>query len=87
MPDSSFSDKRQLCRRKTDKVPQSFFTGELSWDKEATHTEDVGTFFSVQLPGQLAAEDPGIPGQKLLLCSHRITPYVWDSDFSWKAIT
>lgn len=29
-------------------VPQRMFTNDLSWDKEATHTEDIGSFLPIE---------------------------------------
>ena len=56
MPDAGFAGARQLCKRKTDDIPESFFTDELSWDKQATHTDDVGSFFPLQLSTKLVKE-------------------------------
>ncbi|MFK7914535.1 MAG: hypothetical protein AB8B93_11525 [Pseudomonadales bacterium] len=36
--------------------PQALFTGDLSWDKESTHTEDLGSYFPLELLQQLASE-------------------------------
>ena len=49
MPDESFAlDKRSLQIGDMKKIPESFFTTELSWDKDATHTNDIDSFFPVR---------------------------------------
>lgn len=37
-------------------TPSSMFTRDLSWHKEATHTDDVGTFMPLDVLNQLAGE-------------------------------
>ena len=54
MPDASFSgDKDRLFIGDMAEQPSSFYTAERFWDKEATHTDDVGTFFPRRQLAQL----------------------------------
>jgi D-proline reductase (dithiol) PrdB len=39
----------------TDGVPDRMFTDDLSWDKQATHTDDTETFLPLARLGELAA--------------------------------
>ena len=39
----------------TDTQPDRLYTDDLSWDKEATHTEDVGSFLPIERVRELAA--------------------------------
>lgn len=46
MPDRSFTkEHRRLHRGDMRIIPGQMYTGELAWDKEATHTDDLGSFF------------------------------------------
>ena len=46
MPDASFSgDGDKLHLGDMDHPPESFYTDDRFWDKEATHTDDINTFF------------------------------------------
>ncbi|MEM1229820.1 MAG: hypothetical protein AAGI15_04730 [Pseudomonadota bacterium] len=38
-----------------DEPPAQLFTGDLSWDKETTHTEDLGSFFPLAILKELVA--------------------------------
>lgn len=49
MPKKVYS---QAC----DPIPDAMFTQDLSWDKDATHTNDVGTFLPIAALNTLAAE-------------------------------
>ena len=40
----------------TDPVPGAMYTGDLSWDKDATHTRDVESFLPIQALQTLASE-------------------------------
>ncbi len=35
-------------RHPADPVPRAMYTADLSWDKEATHTDDVGSFLPLE---------------------------------------
>ncbi|MEM7543818.1 MAG: hypothetical protein AAF384_19850 [Pseudomonadota bacterium] len=61
MPDESFkAPNRRLHIGSTDDVPEAFFTDDLAWDKEATHTRDLGSFFPIsELRGRVAAAELG----------------------------
>jgi hypothetical protein len=48
MPDSSFTrEHRRLHRGSMDRVPGQMYTGDLAWDTQATHTEDLGSYFPI----------------------------------------
>jgi len=52
MPDASFSGNADTLHiGDMNHPPESFYTDERFWDKEATHTNDVSTFFPI---GQLS---------------------------------
>ncbi len=40
----------------SDRPPGNFFTQDLAWDKAATHTDDLGSYFPLELLHKLAAE-------------------------------
>ncbi|MEM7092770.1 MAG: hypothetical protein AAF567_07200 [Actinomycetota bacterium] len=44
-----------------DPIPESMYTSYLSWDKDATHTDDVGSFLPLAVLEQLA--DEGVTGR------------------------
>ncbi|MEE8397558.1 MAG: hypothetical protein V3S89_01050 [Desulfobacterales bacterium] len=49
MPDASFSgDADVLHMGDMNHPPESFYTEERFWDKEATHTDDVDSFFPLR---------------------------------------
>ena len=57
MPDASFSgDEGKLFIGDMNQQPESFYTAERFWDKEATHTDDVSTFFPRKQLCRLAAK-------------------------------
>ena len=57
MPDASFSgDADVLYRGDMRHPPKSFYTDERFWDKEATHTDDVDSFFPIRELNRLAGE-------------------------------
>ncbi len=46
MPDTSFTkEHRRLHLGNMRSVPDQMYTGELAWDMEATHTDDLGSYF------------------------------------------
>lgn len=57
MPDASFSgDAETLHLGDMNHPPESFYTDERFWDKEATHTDDVSTFYPMEQLSRLAGE-------------------------------
>ncbi len=40
----------------SDQPPGTFFTEDLAWDKVATHTDDLGSYFPLQAMRKLADE-------------------------------
>ncbi len=49
MPDTDLGRaQRQLHSSLSVPFPQSMYTSELSWDKKATHTDDVGSFLPLE---------------------------------------
>ena len=48
MPDRSFTkEHRRLHLGDMHSVPEQMYTGELAWDMEATHTDDLGSYFPI----------------------------------------
>ena len=47
---------KQVYAHASDPVPGAMFTNDLSWDKDATHTNDVGTFLPLAALNALAAD-------------------------------
>ncbi len=57
MPDASFSgDADVLYIGDMSRPPKSFYTEERYWDKDATHTDDVNSFFPIAQLSRLAEE-------------------------------
>ncbi|MEE9281636.1 MAG: hypothetical protein V3V67_15800 [Myxococcota bacterium] len=61
---------KEVSSGSTDNPPQRLYTADLSWDKEATHTEDLDSFFPIHRLrefvessriGSLAARYHGVP--------------------------
>jgi len=48
--------QRHLYAEPTNPPPQRLFTDDLSWDKKATHTDDVDSFVPVNRLSEYAAE-------------------------------
>ena len=48
--------KKQVHSESVAEPPTALFTGDLSWDKETTHTEDLGSYFPLALLQQFASE-------------------------------
>lgn len=47
---------KALARRPVASPPSALFTADLSWDKEATHTDDLGSYFPLaELSRQVAS--------------------------------
>ena len=61
MPDDSYQEEhRRLHIGKLDDPPKTFFTGELFWDRDATHTGDRETYFPIkQLRTRVANHEIG----------------------------
>jgi hypothetical protein len=51
----SLRGKKEVWSGSTDAQPERLFTGDLAWDKEATHTDDVASFLPIRLLQELAA--------------------------------
>ena len=57
MPDATYTgDADRLHLGDMKRRPESFYTGDRFWDKEATHTNDVNTFFPIEQLSRLADE-------------------------------
>ena len=57
MPDASFSgDADVLHKGDMSPPPESFYTDERFWDKEATHTDDINAFFPIGQLSRLVGE-------------------------------
>ena len=57
MPDTEQGrTQRQVYATPCSPVPTSMYTSELSWDKQATHTEDVGSFLPISILRKLAEQ-------------------------------
>lgn len=61
MPDASYrKEHRRLYIGDLNDPPENFFTGDLSWDREATHTDDRDSYFPVrELERRIAAGELG----------------------------
>ena len=61
MPDESYrKEHRRLHIGDLGNPPEKFFTGDLSWDRDATHTEDRDSYFPVrELERRVAAGELG----------------------------
>lgn len=51
-----FEAPKQVYAQAIEPIPEAMFTRDLSWDKQATHTDDVGTFLPLAVLNDLAAE-------------------------------
>lgn len=51
-----FDAPKQAYAQAASPIPAEMFTRDLSWDKDATHTDDVATFLPLAALEQLAAE-------------------------------
>ena len=51
---------KEVYHHPVDEVPDRMFTADLSWDKEATHTDDLGSFLPLRALRSLA--DDGVIG-------------------------
>ena len=57
MPDNSFTrNARSLQICDAGDPPDSLYTGELFWDSDSTHTDDLASFFPIRMLGALAKE-------------------------------
>ena len=50
----SLRGQKAVWSGSTDAQPERLFTGDLAWDKEATHTDDVGSFLPIRVLQELA---------------------------------
>jgi hypothetical protein len=56
MPDSSYvKENRRLSIGDLHDPPAALFTGDLAWDRDATHTDDPNTYFPVEELNRLVA--------------------------------
>lgn len=51
-----FTAPKTVYAQASDPVPEAMFTKDLSWDKDATHTDDVGTFLPLNVLHGMAAD-------------------------------
>ena len=51
-----FEEPKRVYAHPSDPVPDAMFTRDLSWDKDATHTDDVGTFLPLAALNRLAED-------------------------------
>ncbi len=56
-----FTAPKKVYRQPSSPVPDAMFTKDLSWDKDATHTNDVGSFLPLAALHSLA--DDGVIGR------------------------
>lgn len=56
-----FTAPKQVYAQASSPIPDAMFTRDLSWHKEATHTEDVGTFLPLAALESLVAD--GVVGR------------------------
>ena len=57
MPDAGYTRKtRRLAVCETAPAPAALYTQEVFWDKEATHTDDLGSYFPLAALQALAGE-------------------------------
>lgn len=55
-----FDEPKRVYAQASEPIPEAMFTSDLSWDKQATHTDDVGTFLPLAALHGLA--DEGVIG-------------------------
>lgn len=56
-----FDAPKSVYAQASSPIPEAMFTQDLSWDKQATHTDDVGTFLPLAALERLA--DQGVIGR------------------------
>jgi D-proline reductase (dithiol) PrdB len=57
MPDNSFTrELRSLQKGDMTQVPDSLYIDELAWDKDATHTDDLDSYFPIRRLTELVNE-------------------------------
>jgi len=54
--DGKPADPKQTEIGMSDSPPMNFFTQDLSWDRAATHTDDLGSYFPLEALRKLAVE-------------------------------
>lgn len=57
---ADFSPPKRVYAQASEPIPEAMFTRDLSWDKDATHTDDVGSFLPLALLNEMA--DEGVIG-------------------------
>ena len=50
------SDPRMVASAETDPVPERLYGDDLSWDKRATHLDDLNSYFPIHRLRELVAE-------------------------------
>ena len=55
-PGEGSGGKKRAYAASASPIPEAMYTMDLSWDKDATHTDDVGTFLPLAALNELAAE-------------------------------
>ena len=58
---TDFTAPKRVYAQASEPTPEAMFTKDLSWDKDATHTNDVGTFLPLDALNALA--DDGVIGK------------------------
>jgi hypothetical protein len=57
MPDDSFTrELRSLQKGEMKQIPTSLYTDELAWDMDATHTDDLDSYFPIRRLTELVRE-------------------------------
>ena len=56
-----FTAPKTVYSQASSPTPEAMFTKDLSWDKDATHTDDVGSFLPLDVLRELA--DEGVVGR------------------------
>jgi hypothetical protein len=56
VPHSAAGKPREVHSLPTEAAPESFHTSELAWDKESTHTDDLGSYFPLKHLQTLVSE-------------------------------
>jgi D-proline reductase (dithiol) PrdB len=51
-----FSGRMEVFSGASDPPPERMFTDDLSWDKDATHTDDLGSYFPIAALREIAEQ-------------------------------
>lgn len=52
---TDFTAPKKVYAQAAEPIPEEMFTKDLSWDKDATHTQDVGSFLPLAILNELAS--------------------------------